>query len=91
MLVRGVEQMRPGRQTRGHDGQSRNRTPRLHSVTRYDIVLALLGLAILLPAVASGVLGVSLHAALAAGSLLGVAVIVDALFVNPPGDGGPIK
>ena len=81
--------MSTGRQTRGHDGQSRNNSPRLGSVSRYDVVLALLPLAVLLPAVVSGLLGVSLQVALAAGSLFGVAVIVDALFVNPPTEGGP--
>ena len=79
--------MRTGRQTHGSDGSKRDQRPA--SPSRYDIVLALLPLAILLPAVASGLLGVTLHAALGAGSLFGLAVLADALFLNPPRTGGP--
>ena len=79
--------MRTERQPHGAEGPNRDR--RLLSLSRYDVVLALLPLAILLPAVASGLLGVTLHTALGVGSLLGVAVLADALFLNPPRTGGP--
>jgi len=77
-----------GRRTRGSDEQYRNDSSRPAPVSRYDVVLALLALAILLPAVASGLLGLSLHTALAVGSLFGVPVLADALFLNPPMGGG---
>jgi len=77
-----------GRPTRGSDEQHRDNVSPPASVSRYDVVLALLPLAVLLPAVASGLFGVTLHTALAGGSLFGVAVLVDALFLNPPTKGG---
>ncbi|MDS0259506.1 hypothetical protein NDI56_08880 [Haloarcula sp. S1CR25-12] len=76
--------MSTGRQTRGPDGQYRNQRARRWQVSRYDIVLALIPMAFLLTAVASGLFGVALPTALAGGSVLGVAVLADALFLNPP-------
>jgi hypothetical protein len=78
-----------GRQTRSPDEQYRNQSARLSSLSRYDIVLALIPTAFLLTAVASGLFGVSLPTALAAGSVLGVGLLADALFLNPPTGGGP--
>ena len=77
------------RKTRAPDGQSRNRPLRLSSLTRYDLVLTAIPVVFLLTAAVSGLLGVTLQTALAIGSLLGAAVIVDALFLNPPTTGGP--
>lgn len=55
--------------------------------SRYDLVLAVVPFALAL-AVAVGLLApVSLHASLAAGSLVAALAVVDALFVSPPGDG----
>ncbi|WP_262180671.1 hypothetical protein [Haloarcula laminariae] len=80
--------MNTGRQTHGPDGQSWNRLLRPGSVSRYDLVLAVIPVAFLLTAVASGLLGVTMRTALAVGALLGAAVVTDALFLNPPTGGG---
>ncbi|WP_276249993.1 hypothetical protein [Haloarcula rara] len=75
--------------TRGPEEQYLNQSARPTAVSRYDLVLAVIPLAFLLAAAASGVLGVSLSTALAVGSLLGIAVLADALFLHPPTGGGP--
>ncbi len=75
--------------TRGPEEQYLNQSARRTAVSRYDLVLAVIPLAFLLTAVASGVLGVALPTALAGGSLLGLAGLADALFLNPPTGGGP--
>jgi len=80
--------MSTGRQTRGPEREFQNQSQWARSVSRYDLVLALIPVAFLLTAVASGLLGISLLVALAGGSLFGLAVLVDALFLNPPRDGG---
>ncbi|WP_277542015.1 hypothetical protein [Haloarcula laminariae] len=80
--------MNTGRQTHGPDGQSWNRLLRPGSVSRYDLVLAVIPVAFLLTVVASGLLGVTMRTALAVGALLGAAVVTDALFLNPPTGGG---
>ena len=85
----GDRQMSTGRRTRGPDGQSWNRPPRPSSVSRYDLVLAVIPLTFLLTAVLSGLLGVTLHIALGASGLFGIAAVVDALFLHPPTEGGP--
>ncbi|MBV0924778.1 hypothetical protein KTS45_11265 [Halomicroarcula limicola] len=73
--------IRSGR-TRDPDEQRRDRpTP---SVTRYDLVLALIPTAFLLAAVAAVAIGVPLPLAFAAGSLLSVAAVTDVLFLHPP-------
>ncbi|MBX0294819.1 hypothetical protein [Haloarcula nitratireducens] len=72
---------RSGR-TRDPGEQHRDRpTP---SVTRYDLVLALVPTAFLLAAVATEAVGASLHIAFVAGSLLSAAAVTDALFLHPP-------
>ena len=78
-----------GRRTRGASEQYTNESTRPAPVSRHDVVLALLPLAILLPAVASGLLGLPLHTGLAGGSIVGVLMLADALFLNPPIGGGP--
>lgn len=80
----GVHGMSTEPKTRGPEEQYRNQSVRPPAVSRYDLVLAVIPMAFLLTAVTSGVLGVSLPTALAGGSLLGVAVLADALFLNPP-------
>ncbi|MFB6119288.1 hypothetical protein [Halosegnis sp.] len=58
------------------------------TVSRYDLVLAVVPVAFLL-AVGGGLLSsVPLHAAMAVGSLVGAAAVADALFVTPPGETG---
>ena len=76
--------MSTGREPRRSGGQFQKQSGRRWAVTRYDVLLALIPLALLIPLVASGIFGVSLHAALAGGSAFGVAVLADALFLNPP-------
>jgi len=81
--------MSTGRKTRAPEEQYRNQSASPTAVSRYDLVLAVIPMAFLLTAVASGVLGVSLPTALGGGSLLGLAVLADALFLHPPTTGGP--
>ena len=81
--------MSTGRKTRAPEEQYRNQSTSPIAVSRYDLVLTVIPAAFLLAAVASGVLGVSLPTALAVGSLLGLAVLADALFLHPPMGGGP--
>ena len=63
---------RDSRQTRGR------------SVTRYDLVLFVIPVVLVAGLVVSLLTPVSLSASLAGGSLVGTAVLVDALFRNPP-------
>ena len=79
--------MSTGRKTRRTEGQYEKQPQRSTSLTRYDMVLTLIPLAFIVVALAAGVSGVSFHAALAGGSALSAAVLVDALFLNPPIDG----
>jgi len=72
------------REQRHSGGQFQKQSGRRWAVTRYDVLLALIPLALLIPLVASGVSAVPLHVALAGGSAFGVAVLSDALFLNPP-------
>ncbi|MHB9286742.1 hypothetical protein ACKVMT_06840 [Halobacteriales archaeon Cl-PHB] len=73
-----------------HSGQRRpvDRTPYsldgLPSPSRYDLQLAAIPVAILLSVVARTVLGVSSPLAVLPLGIVGSAVLVDALFVNPP-------
>jgi hypothetical protein len=62
-----------------------NRDARRPSLSRYDFVLAVIPLALLVGAVGASVAPVPLHAALLGGAAVGVLALVDALFRNPPG------
>ncbi|WP_245180722.1 hypothetical protein [Haloarcula amylovorans] len=53
-------------------------------MTRYDLVLALIPAAFLLALAAASVVGVALPTAFAAGSIVAVAAVTDALFLHPP-------
>jgi hypothetical protein len=55
------------------------------------LVLAVVPLGFALGLVAHVVAAVSLLTAVAGGAVLGLAALVDALFVNPPTDGTPRK
>ncbi len=68
--------------TRDSAGQRRDR-PTI-AVTRYDLVLALIPAAFLLALAAASVVGVALPTAFAAGSIVAVAAVTDALFLHPP-------
>jgi len=61
----------------------------LVSVSRYDAVLALIPAIFLLAVGAVVGFGVPVPTAMAAGSVLSVAAVADALFLNPPTQGGP--
>lgn len=56
--------------------------------SRYDVVLAAIPLAFLAAALAATVGPVSLQAAIRGATVLGVLVVADALFVNPPRGSG---
>lgn len=53
-------------------------------LSRYDLVLALIPLAFGVAILAGTLLGVSLPTAMAAASTLGMALIVDTVYRNPP-------
>jgi hypothetical protein len=61
---------------------------RVTALSRYDLVLAVVPLALMLAAFAGAVSPLSLHAALAAGALVATLAVVDALFVSPPSGSG---
>lgn len=65
-------------------GPQDGRQTRHRSLTRYDLVLLVIPVVLAASLLASLLTPVSLTASLAAGSLVGTAVLVDALFRNPP-------
>ena len=80
--------------TRSNRSSGRGRTHRPGvstpaSVSRYDAVLVLIPAIFLLAAGAVAVFGVSVPTALAAGSVLSVGAVADALFLHPPTEDGP--
>ena len=75
--------MSTGRRTRRPDTQPQT------TLSRYDIVLALIPATLVLTAITAQVLSVELPLALAAGAVVATVAVVDALFVNPPTDGPP--
>lgn len=76
--------MRRHRPSERPDEQSAKRP----TLTRYDLVLSLLPVALLLTAGVAELLGLSTRAALVAWSVVGVVALADALFLNPPRAGG---
>ena len=54
------------------------------AVSRYDLVLAVVPVALLLGLVAGLLSSIPLHAAMAVGSLVGAAAVADTLLVDPP-------
>jgi L-cystine uptake protein TcyP (sodium:dicarboxylate symporter family) len=57
-------------------------------MTRYDLVLTLLPVVLLVTLGTAGLFGLSTRAALAGWSAVGCLALVDALFLNPPTTGG---
>ena len=70
--------MSTGRRTRHSD------THRRESLSRYDIVLALIPVVLVLTAVTAQLLSIELPLALVVGAVMTTVAVVDALFVNPP-------
>jgi hypothetical protein len=58
---------------------------RLLSVSRYDFVLAVIPLVLLATTVATVVTAVPVQGGIAVASFAGALVMIDALFVHPPG------
>ena len=75
----------------GRGGRRRPDASSPVSVSRYDAVLALIPAIFLLAIGAVILFGVPIPTALAAASVLSVAAVVDALFLNPPTNGGPTE
>lgn len=71
-------------ESRRTPGSIAERDDRLGSLSRYDLVLALIPAAFLLTAVAVGLFGVPLRAGLTAAGAIGTVALVDAMFLNPP-------
>lgn len=63
---------------------ARERSALVRSVSRYDLVLAVIPLAFLLSGLAGVALSVPPHLWLAGGSVVGALAVADALFRNPP-------
>jgi hypothetical protein len=76
--------MAVSRTTPGRTDTSGRYLSLLGGLSRYDLLLALVPLGFGLALLAHVVTDVSLLTAVAAGAVLGLAVLVDALFVNPP-------
>lgn len=70
-------------------GSSRVFPATFDGLSRYDLVLALVPLAFALTLSVHVLVGISLQLAVAGGAVLGLAVLVDALFVNPPSESPP--
>ena len=60
----------------------------LTSITRYDLVLGIIPAAFGLALVAGSALGLDAHEAFLGAALVGVLVLVDALYLNPPASSG---
>jgi predicted Kef-type K+ transport protein len=58
------------------------------SLTRYDLVLTVIPVALLVTVGAAELFGLPNRAALAGGALVGLVALADALFWNPPTAGG---
>ncbi|WP_235019789.1 hypothetical protein [Natrialba sp. INN-245] len=56
----------------------------LTAVNRYDLLLAIVPVVFAVALVGAGVFGVSLEAAMVVAAIVGVVVIVDACYLNPP-------
>lgn len=67
----------------GTDDRRRNLLP-LSSLSRYDVVLVLIPLSFAAALVGHLLLSVSLQRAVAAGAVVGVVSLLDALVLNPP-------
>lgn len=72
---------------RNRDGQYRNESYQLSSLSRYDVILAFIPVVFALAILVAGALSVSLRTALAGASLIGAVGIVDVLFLHPPNYG----
>ncbi len=58
------------------------------SLTRYDLVLTVIPVALILTVGAAELFGLPNRVALASGAVIGLVALVDALFLNPPVAGG---
>lgn len=60
----------------------------LNSVSRYDLVLAVIPTAFITALVAANLLQLSTQTTLVAAAIVGALALLDALFINPPGHPG---
>ncbi|MEY7849334.1 hypothetical protein AB7C87_09055 [Natrarchaeobius sp. A-rgal3] len=61
----------------------------LTAANRYDFLLAIVPIAFAVALVGASVLGVSLEATMVVAAVVGMVVIVDACYLNPPTERGP--
>ena len=73
----------------GQTGSGNESRRPLDSVSRYDLLLAVLPLGFLCPVLAHVLVAIPLQMAIASGALFGLVVTVDALFVHPPAENSP--
>lgn len=74
-------------ESRRTPGSTVERDDRLGSISRYDLVLALIPAAFLLTAAVVGLFDVSVKTGLTAAGAIGAAALADAMFLNPPTPG----
>ncbi|MFB6084581.1 MAG: hypothetical protein ABEJ94_10085 [Halorientalis sp.] len=67
-----------------NSGSGRIGSQTLDSLSRYDLVLALVPVAFLVSVVLGNLLSVPFRTTLAGASAIGALTLLDALFVNPP-------
>jgi hypothetical protein len=60
----------------------------LDSVSRYDLVLAVIPMAFIAALLAANILELSMQTTLIAAAMVAALALVDALFINPPGHPG---
>lgn len=60
----------------------------LESVSRYDLVLAVIPTAFLTAILVANLLSISTETTLLAAAMVGALALLDALFINPPGHPG---
>lgn len=73
--------------TREHDGQRPDRAPTTSTLTRYDLVLAVIPSAFVVAMLLGHVFSLSVEASAVVASAVGVLALLDGLFLNPPGTG----
>lgn len=72
----------------GRDRQATDLTAAGDRLTRYDLILVAIPLALLASILAHLAVGVPLRATLLPASLVGAVAVIDAVFLNPPMPGG---
>jgi uncharacterized membrane protein len=73
--------------TREHEGPRPDRTLTTSTLTRYDLVLAVIPSAFIVAMLLGHVFSLSVEASAVVASVVGMLALLDGLFLNPPGTG----